>query len=235
MKTRLTSPALLALALLAPTARADETDDPFSRMAITYDYALRTTTEVPLKDEFSRETGETRTASQSIHAVGFHPILWSPQNGTLLGHLPALQADALIGYVTTDDEQSPGEDTGGGIGGIKITTPWALIDWSWLRVGAGFGFGIVYELGTADPGVHDYHGLDFDLAFNATAEVMLAGFTVRAAYDHSLGGVMFEGQQRARVFADWSWITAGAELRLTDIGRGAEYTQIGASVGFQVL
>lgn len=230
----ITTLCITTLCMTVTSAHADEGDDPLSRVAITYDYAHRTTTGVQTKDAFSRPLDETRTSTQSIHAVGFHALLWSPQNGTLQGHLPALQGDAQIGYVTQDDEQSPGEDTGGGLGGIKVTTPWSLVDLGWLRVGAGFGFGIVYEFGTADPDVNEWHGIDFDLAFNLTAEAMLGGITVRGAYDNAFYGIMYDSQHRARVFVDWSWLTLGAEYRVTDMGRGAEYTQIGAMAGISV-
>lgn len=229
--------ALITLTLVTTSttiAHAEPPDDPLSRLSVTYDYLHRTTTGVEARDNFATATGERRTSEQSIHALGFHVILWRPQNQTLLGHLPAITMDALAGYMTEDPEQSPGEETGGGIFGFKSAFPWSLVDLGWLRFGAGLGFGIIYELGSADPQLHEYHGLDFDLAFNATAEVVLPGdFTLRLGYDRAFFGVMYESQHRLRALVDWEFLTAGVDARFTDMGQGAGYDQIGGSVGFE--
>lgn len=110
--------------------------------------------------------------------------------------------------------------------------PRSLVDLGWLRVGADSG--IVSGLGAAAPDLTDWHGIDVDLALDATAEATLGAFTVRGAYDHASHGIRYARQHRARPFADYPWLTLGADYPITDIGRGAASTPIGATAGISV-
>lgn len=240
--TRLLATAVLTLlvstsALVARPASAldDETfGDRGSWIIGGFEYGVRNYSGLKLNvdDKWTRSS-----ASASSYSFTGRGVLWSPINKTALGHMPSINLDFRLGWWGAADGYAGNADdaSGGMLWYTKMSFPWTLVDLSWLRFGAGFGFGIGYEMGTPEPLGYNYWGIDFDgfgglnLAWYPGGNA--GGTIVDLTYEYAPFGSMGEGQHRFRAMSNVGWIGLGLRYWRTDLGNEQTMDDFGVLAG----
>lgn len=234
--------AVVAVSFSAQPARAADKwsevvlAEPFTWNMIGLEYTDRTFGGIPQYDKDGKElVGKpTQSVSQHTWAATMRGTLYSPWNRTALGHTPGINYDLQIGSYS--EASIPNKKYAGGEGGFvfgfKTGYPWALYDNSWMRVGAGFGFGIMYHIGILDPANANYQGLDFDGFGTVHADFKLAGsMKVHATYEHAPFNVAFGDQKRVNATFSWTWLAVSLRYAHSNLTDKMTMTNLGTVVG----
>lgn len=211
-------------------------DEPFTWNMLGVEYTDRAFDGIPQYDKDGKELAgkPTQTVRQHTWAATMRGTLYSPWNRTALGHTPGINYDLQIGSyseATIPNAKFVGGE-GGFVFGFKTGYPWALYNNEWLRVGAGFGFGIMYHIGVLDPAKASFEGLDFDGFGTIHADLKLPGaMKVHATYEHAPFNVAFGDQKRVNATFSWTWLAVSLRYAYSNLNDKMTMTNLGTIVG----
>lgn len=231
--------AVLAFAVLLPGRQAlgdPMMDEPFTWNMVGAEYTDRAFT-IPTYDAKGAPitSGASQTVRQHSWSLTVRGSLYSPLNRTALGHIPAIDYDFIIGSIsgTTVRNRSNIDGDGGFVFGFKTGYPWALIDTSWFRFGAGFGFGIIYEIGILDPASAGLPGFNLDGFGTLHADFMLpSNLKAHITYEYAPFNIEYAKQYRVNGTVSWGPLGVGLRWAYSPMRPDMHVQNLGAMVGY---
>jgi hypothetical protein len=192
------------------------------------------------RDGEATEDFGTISVSQPSYAFTLRGTLWNPASSTALGHMPAMDVDLRAGWWGASEGLASAasrrrEEEGGFWLVTKTTYPWAIIDSKFFRLGAGFGFGIGFELDTWNPGEE----IDLDFCLHGKAVVYPTGspegLAIDVGYDFGLVGLSYETQHRLRASVLLGALVLGVRFHHTSFGEQGSAVDLAGMLGWNLL